>query len=378
MHVLTLTPFYPTASDDAAGCFVAEPLRLLPEFGAESSVIAAQPWYRGSVVASPEAPPASWVRYPALPSGLGLSSAGNFLFARLHSRVCDLHRLRPIDLIHAHAALPCGHAAALLGRELNIPFVVTVHGLDAYMIRQVRGIPGQLCKRVSRMVYRSATRVICISEKVREQVLAGAAVPTAVIYNGVDPQAFLPSEDDTASTSLLTVGNLIPIKAHELLVRALAALPRRDSRVSCDIIGDGPERSRLQALAAFLGVASRVRFLGRQSRSAVAQAMRRCSVFALPSRYEGLGCVYLEAMSSGKPVIACRGQGIEEIIHHGVNGWLIQPEDLRGLTEAISALLQDLHLRRRLGGAARDTILQGCTMAHQAAALAKLYRECVV
>jgi hypothetical protein len=104
--------------------------------------------------------------------------------------------------------------------------------------------------------------------------------------------------------------------------------------------------------------------------------MRRCAVFALPSKYEGLGCVYLEAMSSEKPVIACRGQGIEEIIHHRSNGWLIDPDNLQELTDALISLLKDEELRHQLGDAARQTILQGFTFADQAEQLARLYREC--
>jgi teichuronic acid biosynthesis glycosyltransferase TuaC len=105
--------------------------------------------------------------------------------------------------------------------------------------------------------------------------------------------------------------------------------------------------------------------------------MRRCVLFALPSRYEGMGCVYLEAMSAEKPVIACRGQGIDEIIRHGSNGWLIDPGNLQELIAALSALLQNLQLRQQIGEAARRTILQSLTSAHQAAQLAILYRECL-
>jgi glycosyltransferase involved in cell wall biosynthesis len=105
--------------------------------------------------------------------------------------------------------------------------------------------------------------------------------------------------------------------------------------------------------------------------------MRRCVLFALPSRYEGLGCVYLEAMSTEKPVIACRGQGIDEIIRHGSNGWLVDTGNLQELIAALSVLLQNLQLRRKIGAAARRTVLQGLTSAHQATQLAALYRECV-
>jgi len=379
MRVLTLTPFYPTASDDAEGCFIAEPLRELEQFGVNSCVVAAQPLHRASDGSNATAPVARWVRYPCIPGGIGLSSAGALLYASLISKVRRLHRSQPIDVIHAHAALPCGHAAALLSRELKIPWVVTVHGLDAFFDNQVHGYAGQWCKRVTRFVYRSATRVICISDKVAEKVAESAAAPvhTTVIYNSVDAQMFSPPSTDSAANKILSVGNLISIKGHELLLRALAAVVPMYPEISVEIIGDGPEYHRLSRLANDCKVASKVRFLGRQSRMQVAEAMRRCVVFALPSRYEGLGCVYLEAMSTEKAVIACRGQGIDEIIRHGSNGWLIGPGNLQELIAALSVLLQNLQLRRHIGEAARRTTLQSFTSAHQATQLATLYRECV-
>jgi glycosyltransferase involved in cell wall biosynthesis len=81
-------------------------------------------------------------------------------------------------------------------------------------------------------------------------------------------------------------------------------------------------------------------------------------------------------MSAEKPVIACRGQGIDEIIRHGSNGWLIGPNDLQELIQALSVLLENLQLRRQIGEAARRTILESLTSTHQAAQLALLYREC--
>jgi teichuronic acid biosynthesis glycosyltransferase TuaC len=380
MRVLTLTPFYPTASDDGAGGFIAEPLRELERLGVDSCVVAVRPLHRSGVESNPIAPVATWIRYPSIPGGTGLASSGAFLYANLISRVRKLHRSQRIDLIHAHAALPCGHAAALLSRELNIPFVVTVHGLDAFFDNQVHGYPGRWCKSVARFVYRSASRVICISDKVAERVVdgAGASASTRVIYNGVDTQMFSPSSTDCLSNTILSVGNLIPIKGHELLLRALGAVLPRYPHISCEIIGDGPERQRLAGLASDCEIADKVQFLGRQSREHVAEAMRRCVLFALPSRYEGLGCVYLEAMSAEKPVIACRGQGIDEIIRHGSNGWLIDPGNLHELIAGLSVLLQNLKLRQQLGEAGRRTIFQGFTSSHQAAQLMLLYRECIV
>lgn len=378
LHVLTLTPFYPTQNDDACGCFVAESLPWLEWQGVKNTVIAAQPFYRERALPSLSAPPAHWSRFFSFPSGLGLPASGVFLFASILAKVRRIHRSIPIDVIHAHAALPCGHAAALLNRELGIPFVVTVHGLDAYFTNQVSGYAGQWCKRVASWVYRSARRVICISEKVRTQVLESASgrVETSVIYNGVDPTVFCPANGQDSSV-VLSVGNLIPIKGHELLLRAFAAIHKQYPEASCQLIGDGPERESLLTLSQELGIADKVQFLGRQSRRQVADAMKRCAIFALPSRYEGLGCVYLEAMACEKPVIACREQGIEEIIQNGRNGWLIAPGDLRDMTDALHFLLQDAYTRRQMGEAARRTILQGFTLARQAEMLTQLYRGCL-
>lgn len=379
LHVLTLTPFYATQQDDTQGCFVAEPLPVLEQQGITNTVLAVRPFYRARSSPSTSVVPAHWTRFPALPGGFGLPSSGAFLFASILSRVRRIHHLNPVHVIHAHAALPCGHAAVLLGRELGIPFVVTVHGLDAFSTNQVGGYAGAWCKRISHLVYRSAKGVICVSERVRDQVLEGSAAPvrTTVIYNGVDPQVFAPAKNDNASPVILSVGSLIPTKGHELLLRAFAAVRHQFSDYRCEIIGEGPELSRLRALANQLNISEKVHFLGRRSRSQVADAMRRCTVFALPSSYEGLGCVYLEAMSAEKSVIACRGQGIEEIIQHRSNGWLIAPDSLEELTDALSVLLKDEQLRRRLGDDARQTILQGFTLAHQAEHLARFYRECL-
>src|SRR5579864_1284381 len=284
MSVLTLTPFYPTASDDVAGCFIAEPLRAMQEFHVNSYVVAVRPWHRRRAGSNPLAPVATWIQYPSIPGGIGLASAGTFLYASLISRVRKLHRSRRIDLIHAHAALPCGHAAVLLSRELKIPCVVTVHGLDAFFDNQVRGYAGAWCTRVAQFVYRSASRVICISDKVANRVVDGAIAPvdTRVIYNSVDAQLFSRASTDSAPNTILSVGNLISIKGHELLLRALVAILPDHPNIACQIIGDGPERDRLTRLASDCHIANRVRFLGRQSRKQVADAMRRCVLFALP------------------------------------------------------------------------------------------------
>jgi teichuronic acid biosynthesis glycosyltransferase TuaC len=378
LHVLTITPFYPKAENEIGGCFVAEPLAELGKAGVESTVFAVETFYRPKPHKSSSAPDAEWFRYAALPGGLGLSSSGIGLFTRLRSPVDNLHSRSPIDVIHAHGALPCGHAGALLSRHLRIPFVVTVHGLDAFSSQQVSGWSAASCERISRRVYASARRVIGVSRRVCDEVQRDASglSTTSVVYNGVDPSLFVPGGDPVQPV-LLTVGNLISIKGHESIVRALAAIVPEFPTLIWEVIGEGPELNRIQALAEKMGVLKSIRFRGRQNRDAVAQACRGCTVFVLPSRYEGLGCGYLEAMASGKVAIGCTGQGIEEVIRHGDNGWLVPPNGLAELIGGLRILLRDNGQRCQIGSSARETVLQSFTLGHQAQHLLRIFQESV-
>ena len=377
IHVLTLTPFFPSSENEVSGCFVKEPLDHVAQFGIVSRVFAVSPVHYPRRSASPSSP-ARWVRFPQLPGNLGLSSAGRFLYACALRRVTQLHRGSPIHLIHAHAALPCGHAAALLGHWLQIPFIVTVHGLDVFNAYQGEGTAARWRRERSVNVYQAAKTVVCVSRKIEQILHSGmpGRVRSAVVYNSADIDRFspFPVENDPNRQCLLAVGNLIPTKGQELILRAMARLTSSFPQLRCQFIGEGPARAYLESLSVELGIGARVEFLGRRTRAEVAQAMRSCSVFVLPSRSEGLGCVYLEAMACGKPVIACRGQGIEEAIEHGRNGWLIPADGLDELVDAISKLTQDQDLSRKLGTMARETILNRFTLSHQARALNEIYR----
>ena len=376
LHILTLTPFYPSVEDPSQGSFVQEPLLATERIGIRNRVIAVQPFYRTPAHAAEHEVPGAWQKYFSVPGNSGLALTGEFLAAALARQVARLHAQRPFDLIHAHAPLPCGRAAAMLSRRLQIPFVVSVHGLDAFAERQAGPLWGRWCRRKSAHVYGTASAVICVSQKVANQIAHCPGAKPSVIYNGVDANLFSP-QFEAAPLTVLSVGNLIPTKGHALLLHAFAqaAVSLPDCRL--EIVGDGPERNRLEILANKLGIAGRVSFMGRLHREAVADAVRRCAVFALPSWYEGLGCVYLEAMSSAKPAIGCAGQGIDEIIENGKNGILVSPGSLEELSSALRALLLNPDFRIRMGTAARATILHRHTLDHQAVQLSQLYRECV-
>ncbi|HTR22900.1 MAG TPA: glycosyltransferase [Terriglobales bacterium] len=388
VHVLTLTPFFPSRENEISGCFVKESLDFLQGEGVTSTVIAVSPFHYPKRSSASQSS-AEWVRYAQIPGTFGLSGAGRLLGARLSRSVADLHRRKPIDVIHAHGALPCGHAASILARRLRVPYVVTVHGLDVFNTCYVDGMASDWRRRASVAVYQGANTVVCISPKVQEILRDGMPeVSSCVIYNGANPDLFAPesngsrqtvlSDRNTPQHELLIVGNLIPSKGQELVFRAIHRIASAFPELQCWVVGEGPDRARLEQLAAGLGIRNQIHFAARESRAEVADAMRRCSAFVLPSRNEGLGCVYLEAMACGKPVIGCRGQGIEEIIEHGKNGWLVSGDDVDELAQVLTTLLQSPELSVQIGRAARQTILDGLTLSHQAHNLATLYRAASV
>ncbi len=175
IHVLVITPLYPFLGDEADGCFIAESLRYLPEFNIDLTVIAAKPWSGATFKIDPNVTAARWVRFPYVPGVMGWYGWGLSLYARIAGAIARLHRKHPIDLIHAHCALPCGHPAALLSRRLNIPFVVSTHGLDAFCRTLGTGFTQRWCERWSRFVYERASQNICVSKAVQRVMLAESA-----------------------------------------------------------------------------------------------------------------------------------------------------------------------------------------------------------
>src|SRR6185295_16402186 len=143
-------------------------------------------------------------------------------------------------------------------------------------------------------------------------------------------------------------------KGHDQLLEALPNLLAEHPETRLVIAGDGDDRARLEAKAAALGIGGVVAFTGFVSEATLAELYRRCAAFAMPSRGEGFGLVYLEAMRAGKPVLAARGSAAEEIVHHGETGILVDPDDREELPAALAHLLAEPETARRMGEAGRE------------------------
>lgn len=180
-----------------------------------------------------------------------------------------------------------------------------------------------------------------------------------VIRNGVDipdPPPIRIDRDDS-ERRILFVGRLTEQKRPQNLVNAVAAMAVQPGKsVVVDFLGDGELRSELQQLIFATGLSGCVRLHGYQSN--VAEWMAQADVLALPSAWEGLPNVVLEAMAHGLPVIATNVDGVPEIIEHGVTGWIIPPDDVAALTDALTNLLADINGRRLVANRAFDVVQQ--------------------
>lgn len=230
----------------------------------------------------------------------------------------------------------------------------TVHGPDEfYEVSRFN-----LAAKVQR-----ADFVVCISHFARSQLMA--LVPEqhwskiSIVRCGVDPAVFEPvrREAKADATEILCIGRLVAVKGQALVIEAVSTLSSRGLDARATIVGAGPTRDRLEALAAKLGVGDRIAFTGAVGQDRIRELYAAADVFCLPSFAEGVPVVLMEAMAMEVPVVTSRIMGIPELVEDGVNGLLIAPGDVAGLDAALERLARDPAERRRLGEAGRSKIV---------------------
>ena len=356
LRILTFTSLYPNQVRPGHGVFVENRLKKLTEDGRiEARVIAPVPWFpfpsarfgaygdfarvpgtetrNGLDIAHP--------RYPAIPK-VGMTAAPWLLYRwSLDAARRLMASGHDFDLIDAHYFYPDGVAAALLGRRLNKPVIITARGTDVNLIASY--------DRPRRMILwaaRNAARVITVSDALRQRLIDLGAAPGKIVTlrNGVDLETFRPIDRDAARRALglsgrviVTVGNVIESKGQHLVVRALANLPETHLL----IVGDGADVPILGALAAELGVAERVRFMGRVPHDRLRDIYGAADVSVLASAREGWPNVLLESMACGTPAVATRVGGVPEIITRPDAGAIVDERSPEAFARALDQLLAD-------------------------------------
>jgi glycogen(starch) synthase len=252
------------------------------------------------------------------------------------------------DLVHSHDAGPVLWMYRRAARRERRPLVVTLHNV---MTRKFASVLVVLAKML-----RDADWVTGVSQAVVDDVLSyerSVASRMSVITNGIVPPVVDVSPIPDGPARLLCMGRLDEQKGFDVAITALALVRERHPNVRLVIAGDGPERNRLIATASGLGVDDSIDFLGTVSRSRVATLFRECAAVVMPSRFEGLPLVALEAAWAGRPVIAADAPGLSEAVVPGETALMVPPEDPHALASAIVRLLDSPDRAGALGRKAR-------------------------
>ena len=378
MHIGVLTHNYPRFAGDFSGTFVESLCEELAVQGQQVTVYAPyDPAYNRPLRAQVDL---QLYRYAwpdslhklgymrTMQSDLALRleayALSPALFARgIQTTMAGARRSRP-DVLHAHWLLPNGFIAAVVSRRLGIPLVISIPGSDAQVARS-----NPLFRSMARFALRQAGLLTANSADLRDAVLplgADLAKFDMIIY-GTDPAALRPDKTGVAALRAdlgisaddviaLCVGRMVPKKGFDVLIRALATPALRERSVVGVMVGEGDDKAAWQQLAADLGVAARLRWVGNVPKTAIGRYYNLADVLAMPSvsrPADGLNVCVLDAMSCGKPVIGTTVAGNPLAIVNEETGLLISEQDADALAGALVRLVDDPALRHRMGAAAR-------------------------
>jgi teichuronic acid biosynthesis glycosyltransferase TuaC len=363
VKVLVVAEYYPRAEDPVRGVWTHRQTLAAREAGAEVRVVvlhrpvpplsslrsrrldrALEPLRQPSS-AELDGVPIRYVRYVSPPRPLSYGSWGAWAAPWLGRALRAVRDEFEFELIHAHYAVPAGDAVRRSARD--VPLVVSVHGHDV----QGRRAGGPAV----RTALAHADLVLANSAGTADRSARVGARATQVVHLGTDiPRQPRPSP---VRPTLVTVAHLAARKRHADVVSAIALLRGRHPGLRYVIVGDGPERPRLESLAHSLVVDDLVEFRGQLGHQEALEAARSATLFVMPSVEEAFGVAYVEAMAAGVPAIGCRGEdGPEEIVAAGGGIVLVPPEDVQALAAQIDSLLRRPHELKRLGEQARETV----------------------
>lgn len=288
------------------------------------------------------------------------------------------------SIIHAHFAID-GVQALPIAKKLDIPLVVSLHGFCVTSTDQAlrASFAGRHYLQHRQRLFQEASAFICVSRFIRDAALR-AGIPESklhVHYTGIDCEQFSTRNIPRDPKLILFVGRLVEKKGCEYLLRAMSFVQQRDPEAHLEIIGDGPLRSRLEALAAALSV--RVKFRGVQPPGEVAASMSRARVLCNPSitaatgDMEGFGMVFAEAQAAGTPPVSFIHAAIPEVIQHGRTGLLCAEGDIGGLAASLQTLLDDSALWTAMHRQAREWVKEQFDITRQTENLEVFYDDCV-
>lgn len=295
-------------------------------------------------------------------------------------------QFRP-DIVHTHKYKD-SILGSIVARYMGVPHVVrSVHGMPEPFtgLRNVKMVGYTIVDRI--LTARLVDKVIAVSTDIEKVLLRAYGSNRVVcIHNGIDLEAVRLNTKrvekrkewhfDDQTVLIGTVGRLVPVKGHAVLLEALRILHRSHSNVTLLLVGDGPLRGHLEAEAKRLGLGQSVIFSGHQEQSY--DFINMMDIFLLPSLHEGIPMVLLEAFALKRPVIASRVGGIPEVVSHGHSGILVRPGNPEELAAAIGEIIKDPARAEAFGKAGHRHVEDDFSASMMADRTAGIYRSLCV
>jgi len=353
MQLLTYSSLYPSAAQPQHGIFVENRLRHIAAIeGVKARVVAPVPWfplagarfgrYGGYASIAPQETrfgiDVRHPRYPVIPK-IGMSVAPWLMYAATRGVVRALRDdSTGFDVLDAHYFYPDGVAAALLGRSFGRPVVISARGTDVNLLPDFA-----LPRRQILWAASQASAIIAVSEALKRRMveIGMPAEKITVLRNGVDADLFAPVDRDAARAelgltgpTLVAVGNVLVSKGQDIAIRSLTIL--QDTTLL--IVGAGADEGAFRHLALDIGVADRVRFVGRVKQEELARYFCAADISVLASMREGWPNVLLESMACGTPVVASGVGGVPEIITAPETGRIMKDRTPEALADAVLSL----------------------------------------
>lgn len=255
----------------------------------------------------------------------------------------SLKRENDYDIIHAWSGVPCGFMAKLLRQK----YIVALRGSDVPGYSSRFSWHYKLLEPFIKSVWRSSEQVIPNSKGLKQLAKKTADLSMEVIPNGVDIDQFSPGKSQEGDLKVLTVARLVERKRIQDAIKALEGL-----EAELVVVGEGPERDKLERLSESIDVREKVEFKGHVDHSDIDDLYSSADVFLLPSMNEGMSNTVLEAMASGLPIIVTDTGGTEELVEE--NGFLIDKKSPKDITVAIECYRENQDILERHGKASRS------------------------
>ncbi|MFQ5614412.1 MAG: glycosyltransferase [Anaerolineae bacterium] len=322
------------------------------------------------------------IRVPALRQRADYCSTmemASFLLSGAWHSLRHAHRFRP-EVVHIFFGIPDGPIGWLLKRVYGLPYLISLRGADVPSAEVKRFAKQyQVLRPFIRWLWRDADAVVAVSNGLRQVAWqTEPGYPIEVIPNAVDLSVFTPplQRRDAGPVQLLFVGRLNAFKNVETLLEAIAHLLALDvGPFTLEIVGEGERRASLEQQVVALGLTRVVRFAGWVGHPQILDHYRETDLFVTATTWEGMPNTVLEAMACGLPVVGSRAPGLDQLVEDGVNGYLVEVNDVPALADRLARLIQNGYERRRMGRESRKLAERRFAWEYIAAQYADIYRR---